>query len=163
MSNFSNLTSRIEIILDDESNSFKVSLDEICKILKSEINYFDWVGFYFSNHKEKVLILESYSGKPTDHLKIPFGKGICGQVAVSNMNFIVPDVSKQQNYISCNVNVKSEIVIPIFVDRNNVGQIDVDSDSLDPFGEKEIKLLESVAILVSKKMKKSKIKMYEFN
>ena len=79
------------------------------------------------------------------------------------MNFIVPDVSKQQNYISCNVNVKSEIVIPIFVDRNNVGQIDVDSDSLDPFGEKEIKLLESVAILVSKKMKKSKIKMYEFN
>ena len=49
-------------------------------------------------------------GEPTDHTIIPFGKGICGQVAVSNENFVVPDVQAQDNYIACSITVKAEIV-----------------------------------------------------
>lgn len=160
---FSDIISKVKTILNKDSYTFKDSLFETCNLLKSELEYFDWVGFYFANSKEKVLILESYAGQPTDHTRIPFGKGICGQVAVSNKNLIVPNVYDQENYISCNINVKSEVVVPIFLNGNNIGQIDVDSNSLNPFNKVDIELLESVCQLVSIKMKKSKISIYEFN
>ena len=85
-----------------------------------------------------------FAGDPTDHTTIPFGKGICGQVAESNSNFVVPDVEAQDNYIACSINVKSEIVVPLFKDGVNIGQIDIDSHMIDPFTEEDEKLLEWV-------------------
>ena len=119
--------------------------------------HYDWVGFYFKNGEKEELKLAEFTGEPTEHTIIPFGKGICGQVAVSNESFIVQDVTVQENYISCGWKVKSEIVIPIFVNGENIGQIDVDSNSLNSFSERDVKLLESVCELISVKMKKSKL------
>ena len=154
---------KINGILDNESSTFNDSLNKICRLLKDTFSNYDWVGFYFANPKKQVLILETYAGKPTNHNEIPFGKGICGQVAISNTNFVVPNVSEQQNYIACDINVKSEIVIPIFLDGKNVGQIDIDSNSINSFNTKDVKLLEAVCEKVSMRMKKSKISIYEFN
>ena len=75
---------------------------------------------------------------------IPFGKGICGQVAESNANFVVPDVKAQDNYIACSIHVKAEIVVPLFKDGVNIGQIDIDSHTADPFNEEDERLLEWV-------------------
>ena len=90
-----------------------------------------------------------YVGEPTDHTIIPFGKGICGQVAVSNENFVVPDVDAQDNYLACSLSVKAEIVVPIFVNGQNIGQIDIDSGTTDPFTEKDERFLEFVCQEVS--------------
>ena len=57
---------------------------------------------------------------------------------------MVPDVTAQDNYISCGINVKSEIVVPLFVNGENVGQIDIDSDVADPFSEADERFLEFV-------------------
>jgi GAF domain-containing protein len=124
-------------------------LQAICDYLKSEIAHYDWVGFYFKNGDKNELKLAQYAGEPTDHIIIPFGKGICGQVAVSNQNFVVQDVSEQENYISCGWKVKSEIVIPIFVNGKNVGQIDIDSHTVNPFTEKDEEILEFICAKVS--------------
>ena len=91
-----------------------------------------------------MLHLKAFAGIPTDHTEIPFGKGICGQVALSNKNFVVPNVQDQDNYIACDINVKSELVVPLFVDGINVGQIDIDSNALDPFDNNDALLLEKV-------------------
>lgn len=120
------------------------TLHLICELLKTSVPHYDWVGFYFKNGHEEELILGPYAGTPTDHTTIPFGKGICGQVAVSNKNFVVPDVKAQDNYIACSINVKSEIVVPLFVDGQNVGQIDIDSNTIDPFTEHDERFLEFV-------------------
>lgn len=112
---------------------FEEKLLQICHLIHDEIAHYDWVGFYFRNGKKEELILGPFAGEPTDHTIIPFGKGICGQVAVSNENFIVDDVTNQDNYISCNINVKSEIVIPLFVNGQNIGQIDIDSNKIKAF------------------------------
>lgn len=105
----------------------------ICDLLQAEVAYYDWVGFYFADHDKRVLNLGKFAGEPTDHTTIPFGKGICGQVAESNANFVVPDVKAQDNYIACSITVKAEIVIPLFKDGLNIGQIDIDSNTIDPF------------------------------
>src|SRR5690606_40132142 len=73
---------------------------------------------------------------------IQFGKGICGQVAESNETFLVDDVTAQDNYISCNIDVKSEIVVPIIVNGINIGQIDIDSNTASAFTSEDQKLLE---------------------
>lgn len=132
----------VSIIESNKNRSNK--LQEICDFLTQEIEYYDWVGFYFKNGDKNELKLAEFSGEPTEHIIIPFGKGICGQVAVSNQNFIVPDVTAQDNYISCGWKVKSEIVIPIFVKGENIGQIDIDSHTINPFSKNDENLLEFI-------------------
>lgn len=129
--------------------STDLKLQSICDALYKIKNY-DWVGFYFRNGTKNELKLGPFTGKATDHKIIPFGKGICGQVAVSNENFIVSDVSAEDNYIACSISVKSEIVIPIFINNKNIGQIDIDSDTINAFNSEDEKFLEFVCSEVSK-------------
>ena len=131
-----------EIIASEHSKENK--LQQICDLLESTVPHYDWVGFYFKNGDKEELKLAQFTGEPTEHTIIPFGKGICGQVAVSNKNFVVQDVSEQDNYISCGWKVKSEIVIPIFVNGENIGQIDIDSHTANIFTEEDEDLLEFV-------------------
>jgi GAF domain-containing protein len=130
------------IIISNKSKDNK--LQAICDYLENEISYYDWVGFYFKNGNKNELKLAQYTGEETEHVIIPFGKGICGQVAISNENFVVQDVSEQDNYISCGWKVKSEIVIPIFINNENIGQIDIDSHTANIFSKKDELLLEYI-------------------
>jgi len=147
---FEELKPLVVDIIENKGISVTDRLHEICKLLQDNIDYFDWVGFYFKNGDKEELKLRTYVGAPTDHEIIPFGKGICGQVAVSNENFVVPDVQAQDNYIACSISVKSEIVIPLFKDGENIGQIDIDSDTANPFTEKDERFLEFVNQEVAK-------------
>ena len=65
-------------------------------------------------------------------------------MAVSNQNFVVPDVAAQDNYIACSITVKAEIVVPLFVNGENIGQIDIDSNTPDPFTDADERFLEWV-------------------
>ena len=130
--------------------SLENSLKFVCDYLQKNIDGYDWVGFYF--HSKDKLVLKTYSGLKTDHAIIPFGKGICGQTAESNQPIIVKDVNEEDNYLSCNINVKSEIVVPIFVNDKNIGQIDIDSNIIDRFNNDDLNFLKKINSLISKKI-----------
>jgi GAF domain-containing protein len=150
---FELLLPKIQLLLQQEQYSRTEKLQQLCELLRQEISYYNWVGFYFANHENKTLHLGPYAGAATDHTVIPFGKGICGQVAESNQNFVVPDVQAQDNYIACSFTVKSEIVVPLFVQGKNIGQIDIDSHVLDPFTAADERFLEWVNEEVAKLFK----------
>lgn len=141
---FENLRKEVSTLLANDKASIEARLTELCELLKAEVDYYTWVGFYFKNGDKNELKLGPFAGEPTDHTIIPFGKGICGQVAVSNKNFVVPDVSAQDNYIACSIHVKAEIVVPLFKNGENIGQIDIDSNVPDPFTEEDERFLEFV-------------------
>jgi len=147
---FASLTPQVSKLLEDHGKSVEDRLQGVCDLLRAEVPHYHWVGFYFRNGDREELKLGPYSGAPTDHTTIPFGKGICGQVALSNKNFVVPDVSAQENYIACSLTVKAEIVVPLFVKGENIGQIDIDSNTPDPFGEEDERFLESINAKVAK-------------
>lgn len=147
---FQELKPKVTKITLDTTLSRDEKLRSICELLNNSIEYYNWVGFYFANQDTKTLHLGPYIGAETDHTVIPFGKGICGQVAVSNENFVVPDVAAQDNYIACSFTVKSEIVVPLFVNGENIGQIDIDSHVLNPFTEADEHFLEFVNQEVAK-------------
>jgi GAF domain-containing protein len=146
--NYSEIKKKSFEILNTSKN-IQEKLQDLCDFLKQEIPHYDWVGFYFANHENKTLTLGPFAGEPTDHTTIPFGKGICGQVAVSNQNFVVPDVMAQDNYIACSTIVKSEIVIPIFANGINIGQIDIDSHTINAFTPDDEAFLEEICKEIS--------------
>ena len=145
-----NLKKEVVSILTKKNIDRDTKLKNLCQFLSDSVSYYNWVGFYFANHETRTLHLGPYVGAETDHTVIPFGKGICGQVAESNANFVVPDVAAQENYIACSFTVKSEIVVPLFVNGKNIGQIDIDSHVIDPFSEADERFLEFVNAEVAK-------------
>lgn len=138
----------IRRIAEGNGDSF-VKLQDICNLLKREVDVFDWVGFYLiDKEKEKTLVLGPFAGAPTEHVSIGFGQGICGQAAETGRTFIVQDVSKQSNYLSCSIDVRSEIVVPVYKDNNIIGELDIDSHSTAPFTDEHEKMLNEVAEIV---------------
>lgn len=124
---------------------------EIIRILKETIPYYDWVGFYLADENEN-LILHEYLGEPTIHTKIRFGEGICGQSAVSKKTFLVSDVTKESNYLSCSIKVKSEIVVPILKDGKFIGELDIDSHTLNAFDNLDKAFLEEICSEIANKI-----------
>ena len=148
----SGIKKRLSIIIESPKDNTEAKLQKICTLLDQEISYFNWTGFYFKNGDKEELILGPYVGAPTDHTIIPYGKGICGQVAVSNETFVVPDVHEQDNYLSCSIDTKAEIVVPLMKDSHNIGQIDIDSHQVDPFTDGDRVMLEWLCGEVAKIM-----------
>lgn len=148
----SEIKKRLSFIIESPVDNTQDKLQKICHLLDQEISYFNWTGFYFKNGDKDELILGPYVGAATDHTIIPYGKGICGQVALSNETFVVPDVHDQDNYLSCSIDTKAEIVVPIMKDGKNIGQIDIDSHTLDPFTAEDREMLEWLCDEVAKIM-----------
>lgn len=136
-----------EVLKQDISRDEK--LLHICTLLKQNISTFDWVGFYLADESGKSeLVLGPFAGKPTDHTRIPFGRGICGQVALSHQTYISQDVHSEENYLACSLEVQSEIVVPIMKNGTFVAQIDIDSNTKNSITEAQKNLLEDICQLL---------------
>ncbi len=100
-----------------------------------------WGGPYTSVYAYMVhgdeLVLEAHAGRDTDHVRIAVGVGVCGTAVALRQDQNVPDVSAIGNYLACNVYTKSELVVLIRRGDHILGQIDIDSDVPDGFGERE--------------------------
>lgn len=146
---FDTLINRVKQTVQELSNTNEKLL-AICKLLKDNVSYYDWVGFYLvgkSNKRE--LMLGPFVGEATEHTRIPFGKGICGQAADRKTTFIVQDTGKETNYLACSLKVKSEIVIPIFKRGEIAGELDIDSHTLSAFTDEDRKFLENICEIIS--------------
>jgi len=120
-------------------------LVEVCEGLRKEVPHYQWVGIYWMNNAEQALHLGPFAGAETEHRVIPYGRGICGQVALSGQTFEVPDVWAQDNYLACSMETKAELVVPIYRGSVLIGQIDIDSHYLDPFSAEDEELLYGIA------------------
>ncbi|MFQ6080997.1 MAG: GAF domain-containing protein [Candidatus Bathyarchaeia archaeon] len=143
------LTGKIRELVNSKLDKDE-KLKAVCKLLRDNVSHYDWVGFYLIDQtRENQLILGPFEGEPTEHIRIPFGRGICGQAAELKRTLIVQDVSKEINYLSCSPKVKSEIVIPIFKTGKIVGELDIDSHTLSPFTDEDKAFLEKICEMVS--------------
>jgi len=148
--NFDELLNDVKNILNSGTNKNE-KLHAVCKLLKDNIPYYDWVGIYLVNpEKNKELLLGPYEGEPTIHKRISFGEGICGQAADKKVTFVVRDVKKEENYLSCSPDVKSEIVVPIFHGDDVIGELDIDSHTRNAFRVEDKNFLEAVSREVSR-------------
>lgn|SRR5574341_1674379 len=133
--------------LVDSKKSKDLVLDGTVRLLKENFPKYNWVGFYLLDGNE--LALGPYLGKPTPHIRIKIDSGICGAAVREEKTIIVPNVKSDPRYLACSLETKSEMVVPIRKGERIVGEIDIDSDEVDAFDEKDKNLLEEIADLLS--------------
>jgi len=134
--------------LANETNAGR-AMERAVATLKTLPDY-SWVGVYLLDGNE--LVLGPYQGKPSPHTRIPLGRGICGAAAAEKATIVVDDVNADPRYLACSVETLSEIVVPIMRGDEVLGEIDVDSDKLAAFGQRDRQLLETVARLLADRM-----------
>lgn len=143
--NLNKLIRQISELVADKNRSKNEKLQGICDILALAIPRFDWVGFYIPDPEaDRELVLGPFNGEPTEHTRIPFGKGICGQSADTEDTFVVQDVNEADNYISCSADVQSEIVVPVMKNNTFVAELDIDSHAKNSITEEHRELLEKI-------------------
>lgn len=143
------LKEAINIIQGEKQRDEK--LLAICNLLDQNVDVFDWTGFYMADpHEDRMLVLGPYVGEETDHTRIPYGTGICGQAAQTLKTFVVQDVSSADNYLACSVDVKSEIVVPIMKGDKFIGELDIDSHTKDAITPELKELCENICKELSK-------------
>jgi L-methionine (R)-S-oxide reductase len=95
------------------------------------------------------LVLDEFVGEPTEHERIPVGRGVCGTAVSEGRNQVVADVSALDNYLACSLKTKSEIVVLIRQAGEILGQIDIDGHTAGTFTAEDEEFLEQVALLLA--------------
>ena len=134
-------------------------MSAIVKLLHTRLTNYNWVGFYLLEQvpgSQPMLALGPFQGAPTPHTRIPLHQGICGAAASSGQTVVVDDVAADPRYLSCSLETRSEIVAPVFVHGNVVGELDIDSHSPAAFQPEDRELVEYAATLVGQHLEKTR-------
>lgn len=133
------LLPQIKALIEGEPDLI-ANLANICGALKEQFGWL-WVGFYIVKNEE--LVLAPFQG-PVACTRIKKGKGVCGTAWQKAATLIVEDVEKFPGHIACSSLSKSEIVVPLILNGEVKGVLDVDSVSLNEFDETDKKYLEEI-------------------
>ena len=136
------------------SGDDRSAMEAAVRTLEREVPHYTWVGIYLLDGNE--LVLGPFVGKPSPHTRIPLGRGICGAAATEQTTIIVDDVNSDPRYLACSIETRSEIVVPIMLGGEVLGEIDIDSDRLAAFTGDDQRLLEAVAADLAPRMKESR-------
>jgi len=150
---YEGLFTRIETAIERDPAR---ALDETVRLLAAEMPTYTWVGIYLLDGEE--LVLGPFVGKPSPHTRIPLGRGICGAAATHKETIVVDDVNADPRYLACSLETKSEIVVPIMLHGDVLGEIDIDSDRPAAFADADRVLLEKVAALLAPRVRKARSK-----
>ncbi|WP_040396384.1 GAF domain-containing protein [Aquimarina agarilytica] len=137
---------QLDALLENETDTI-LKMATINAVLKQQLPYIYWVGFYIADIHKQSLSVGPYQGTIAC-MHITYGKGVCGSVALSQKTKIVKDVTilaEGEDHITCDPNSKSEIVVPVFNKQQQlIAVLDLDSEEFDAFDEIDQKFLEGI-------------------
>ena len=134
----------LKALLDD--NKYRLSiLSNASAYLNESIDNINWVGFYLLD--KDTLYLGPFQGKPACIL-IPVGKGVCGDTVAKKQTIVVDNVLEYNGHIACDSNSRSEICIPIYINNNIYGLLDIDSPIFNRFNENLKDILEKCVKII---------------
>lgn len=144
---YEGLIPQIKGLVEGESDQI-ANLANVCAAIKECFGFF-WVGFYLVKGDE--LVLGPFQG-PVACTRIRKGKGVCGTAWEKAETLVVEDVDNFPGHIACSSLSKSEIVVPLIKEKQVIGVLDIDSDSLATFDEVDAQFLSSLCVWLSEKL-----------
>lgn len=140
--NYNSLTKQLKALIEDENEAITI-FSNTSSLLYWHLFDVNWLGFYFVKNDE--LILGPFQGKPAcTHLKL--NVGVCGDAVQTRKTIRVDDVLNYPNHIFCDMNSRSEIVVPIFINDQVIGVLDIDSPTLNHFDHKDEEKIQQLII-----------------
>jgi L-methionine (R)-S-oxide reductase len=149
------LTSQLKA-LAASATSAKQLMEGITKLLHQKMLRYNWVGFYMlekEDHQD-ILVLGPFRGTMTPHTRILLNQGICGAAASTGKTIVIDDVGADSRYLACSLETKSEIVVPVFVAKKVVGELDIDSHFLAAFTPDDRAICEHAAAVLGRWIEK---------
>jgi GAF domain-containing protein len=130
-------------------------MELIAKRLHEKVTRYNWTGFYLIDPADPgYLIVGPYAGSFTPNARIPLTTGLCGAAATSRQVVVVQDVSKDPRYLAGSSLVKSEIVVPIFVNKQLAAELDIESYFAGTFTNSEQEFVEACANILANYLSK---------
>jgi L-methionine (R)-S-oxide reductase len=121
-------------------------MEQMAKRLHEKMTRYNWTGFYLVDPADAgYLIVGPYAGSFTPNARFPLETGLCGAAATTGKVVVVQDVSKDPRYLAGSSLVKSEIVVPIFVNKKLAAELDIESYFADTFTKPEQEFVEACA------------------
>lgn len=144
--NYSIVLQQLQALIEGEQDTI-ANLANASALLHQFLDDINWVGFYI--WKENELVLGPFQGLPAC-IRIPNGKGVCGTAMAENKVMLVANVHEFPGHIACDPKSQSEIVLPMVVEGEKFGVLDIDSPILNRFDEIDKQYLEEfVDILIA--------------
>ncbi|SJZ33635.1 GAF domain-containing protein [Anaerorhabdus furcosa] len=138
------LNSQVEALLEETDKI--AALANLTACINESLDNINWVGFYFLTNNE--LVLGPFQGKVAcTHISLD--RGVCGKAASTKTIQIIKNVHEFKGHIACDSASESELVIPILVNDDVVGLLDIDSPSLNRFSERDAVEFEMICKLIS--------------
>lgn len=135
------LVKQLRALIQDESNLI-ANLSNVSALLNAHFDQINWVGFYLWDDQDRELVLGPFQGKVACN-RIPMGRGVCGSALQQQQTLIVPDVHAFAGHIACDSASRSEIVVPIIIDGQPFGVLDIDAPVTNRFTTEDQALLEA--------------------
>lgn len=148
--NYNLLGKQLASLIEDETNLIAI-LSNTSALLNDNLDQINWVGFYLIENNE--LILGPFQGHPAC-VHISIGKGICGTAVANNQTQLVDDVNTFPGHIACDANSKSEIVVPIHVNNEIIGVLDIDAPITQRFSKGDKQGLEEIVSILEHQLSK---------
>lgn len=143
--NYEQVLQQFRALIDGEDD-VTANLANASALLNQFLDEINWVGFYV--WKQDGLVLGPFQGLPAC-IRIPYGKGVCGTAIAERKTMLVDNVHEFPGHIACDPKSQSEIVIPIIIEDEPFGVLDIDSPILNRFDETDQQYLEKfVDILI---------------
>ena len=130
--------------IDGETDVISI-LANTSAALKEAFGFF-WIGFYIV--KDGELHGGPFQGSVACY-RIKKGKGVCGTAWKDATTQVVPDVELFPGHIACSSDSRSEIVVPIMVNGEVYGVLDIDSDELATFNDTDRIYLEKMMSILA--------------
>lgn len=126
------------------------ALSNCAALLWETLLEINWAGFYLL--KKDTLYLGPFQGKVACTV-IPLGRGVCGTAAMTQKIQLVPDVHAFPGHIACDGASNAEIVLPMMVNGQLVGVMDIDSPRLNRFTQADADGLAAVCRVLTEQVR----------
>lgn len=134
------LKSQLHALLADETDAL-ANTSNFVALLNQALDDINWIGVYVLRGTE--LVLGPFQGLAAC-VRIPLGKGVCGTAAETLETLRVADVHEFPGHIACDAASRSELVVPLIIEEQLVGVLDIDSPLKDRFSAADQAGIESV-------------------
>ena len=149
--NYSMVTKQLSSLIEGETNLIAI-LSNTSALLNDALDQVNWVGFYLI--EGNGLILGPFQGHPAC-VHIAIGKGVCGTAVSENTTQRVSDVHQFPGHIACDANSQSEIVVPVRINNEVIGVLDIDAPIKDRFSQEDQDGLEQIVHILENQLSQS--------
>jgi sigma-B regulation protein RsbU (phosphoserine phosphatase) len=133
-------------------------LNRTSELVRAIINYRIFAILLLNDRTHELRVrFQIGHTKEVERMRIPLGKGVVGQVALTRQALLLNDVSASEFYVPANPDVRSELAVPLIAKNRLIGVIDLESEKAGYFRPEHLHLLTLTASRIAQAIENARL------